>query len=400
MVLQLHGIAGQIRSKVDDVLNNVKKGVSSTPLDPDDLDTSSCSPEEVQPNDSERGSKLIDSVVSTLFAACTGNNCPPNDEELVESLHKKRPTKLGKKARMALHTLQHSSSRDECHYAQFYEDDHGLAARAVLMARKRETRERNIHRQKLKELHQNAIFEAQPEMTRGNKNNNTNSLNRSNIFDDSASALSYSFDDGISALTIEFTLEEMAKAELILQRERENSRPKGFESIKENLPPSPASTVGTSDSSGDAAQSPLSERVDLKNKQPYPVQMARPRSLRSSPSSSQSDFMEWKNQDAKYWTQVVENENNVVESTESVSIKLIYYYLQNVTFSHNMRSHVTTYTPQKITSPSNDKHPHDTSVDAVSLSAKKKSRKPRTPKLFNRRKKKYLNVTNEEEHEI
>ena len=85
MVL-LQGIAGQIRSKVDDVLSNVKKGVSSTPLDPDDQGTSSCSPKEMQPNDSERASKLIDSVMSTLFSACTGNNCPTNDETLVESL--------------------------------------------------------------------------------------------------------------------------------------------------------------------------------------------------------------------------------------------------------------------------------------------------------------------------
>lgn len=386
-------------------MSNVKKGVSSTPLDPDDQGTSSCSPKEMQPNDSERASKLIDSVMSTLFSACTGNNCPTNDETLVESLQKKRPTKLGKKARSALHTLQHSSSRDECHYAQFYEDDHGVAARAVLLARKRETRERSLHRQKLQELHENARVEAQSEVLRGSNNispqhrekihvdgnpyrlsevGNGNPLNQSNVSEDSESALSYNYDDGISAISAH-TLEEMAKAELILQRKRGIPQEQGFDialdSTKDSLPPSPASTVESSNASEDAAHIQdsvgLEEKggkedtstSDSKSAQRYPVQMARPkshRSMMSTGTSSQSEYMEWKNHDAKYWTQVVEDDNGEVESES------------------------------KITSPLDDQHPHDT-MSTLSSQKKKKGRKPRTPKIFSRRKKNYLTVN---EHEI
>lgn len=408
MVSQLKNIAVQIRSKVDDVITSVKKNASSTPLDPDEQGTSSCSPEGAQPNDSERASRLIDSVMTTLFAACTGNNCPTNDEEmLVEAMQKKQkqPTKLGKKARNALRTLQNSSSRDECHYAQFYEDDHGMAARAVLMARKREDRERSQQRLKLKELHQMARAEAVSQGARNSNRKNKvpqqhlekvqvdgdpyrlcevgNGLNRSAASDDSASALSYNYDDGISAISAN-TLEEMAKAEILLQRKRGIPKEQGFEFVKtdeDNLPPSPASTVESSNASNDVSRTkiepPESEKVVRKYKndiENYPVQMARPRSHRSvatTGSSSQSEFMEWKDQDDKYWARVVEGEEDAT----------------NQQF-------------QNITSPQKEQHPHDTSVlSTVSISStqrKKKGRKTRTPKIFTRRKKNYWNeISNE-----
>lgn len=332
MVLQLQGIAGQIRSRVDSVLNNVKKSASSTPLDPDDR-----TPEEMQPNDSERTSKIIDSVMSTLFAACTGNNCPTDEATLVDSLQKKQPTKLGEKARNALHTLQHSSSRDECHYAQFYDDDqYRVAAKAVLLARERESRERSVHRQKLHDLRRDARAEAQHKISSQHRENGnpyrlSDVLNHTHLSEDSESALSYNFDDGISAISAH-TLEEMAKAELILQRKRGILQNERFDTAlgptKGSLPPSPTSTVDSSNASFEEdgqLQGPVHSQEDVVQKEKsdedpktnYPVQMARPRSNRStdlSATSSNSEFMEWQNHDSKYWSQVAEKDIHEAEN--------------------------------------------------------------------------------------
>jgi hypothetical protein len=54
----------------------------------------------------------------------------------------------------------------------------------------------------------------------------------------------------------------------------------------------------------------------------YPVQMARARSQMSggsTESSTQSDHSEWKNQDAKYWMQVADEDTNATKRDGPVS---------------------------------------------------------------------------------
>ncbi len=332
-------IAGQIRSKVDEAITTIKEKASSTPIDPNDEDvlhldyaedgddfhargrhgtnhftsnyqydpnnttigTSSCSPESAHPNDSNRTAEIIDSVITTLFGVCTGTSpggaggglgCPnmhvsDNDKnQIMESMQKRNSsTKLGKKTSRALNSLRYSCSgankkglahdKDEAFYAQFYQDDHGQAAREFLAARERERQEGQMHRQHLQSLQKSARVEAQLRSTTNHhaRLNSTNTLMAGNGKDgvnnmntaqqhkerirvgkngyrlcgvnangglnpnasgtsyddgDSAAGMSYNYDDGISALSAH-TLEEMAKAEMILQRRRGIPQEQGFD---------------------------------------------------------------------------------------------------------------------------------------------------------------------------
>lgn len=415
---QLRDIAGQIKSKVQTAISQIKKNTSSTPLDPhgQDLDQGSSSSfaQDSSPNQDNR---ILSTVFQTLFSACTGNKCP---EPATESLERRTSTKLGKKARNALQNLQQTSSRDECHYAQYYEDDHGRAARAVLMTRQREEKQR-YEQQKEKMKHMNRKsreepkgrrFNMNPSQTQGKIDSNTfqhgenirvggypyrlcevrNILNRSATSEDTESALSYNYDDGISAISAH-TLEEMAKAEMILQRKIGVPREEGFDialdsttenddSFGKDLPPSPTSTEDSSSTVDEVAR--IQDVVDEQlarhykhneNYHLYPVQMARPRSHRSTEStesSTRSDHSEWKKQDSKYWMQVVQEEQQSARDEPSI-------------------------TPKK------ERHPHDTSFLAThslsSSSSKKKRGRRRTPKLFGRRKK-YLECEDDGEYEI
>jgi len=290
---------------------------------------------------------------------------------------------LGKKAKSALHNLQKTSSRDECFYAQFYEDDHGRAARAVLLAREREEKERGSQRRKMKEMHSKAREEAgmRFQMKGGDVVNKVSpqrmgsmkqqqqhrekirvggnpyrlcevgNMNRSTASEDSESGLSYNYDDGISAISAH-TLDEMAKADMILQRKIGIPREQGFDIALESTdgrtveecdaPPDLDSTAESSDASEHVAriqdivedhQSLCKPRVEKPSSSfdkvgeeedgpRYPVQMARPRSQMSggsTESSTQSDHSEWKNQDAKYWTQVADEDTNTTKRDGPVS---------------------------------------------------------------------------------
>jgi hypothetical protein len=155
-----------------------------------------------------------------------------------------------------------------------------------------------------------------------------NVLNRSATSEDSESALSYNYDDGISAISAH-TLEEMAKAEMILQRKIGMPREEGFDialdstendvAFGKDLPPSPTSTEDSSSTMDEVAriQDIVDEQLARNEKNEhchlYPVQMARPRSHRSTEStesSTRSDHSEWKKQDTKYWMQVVQEEQS------------------------------------------------------------------------------------------
>mmetsp|Transcript_5914 Transcript_5914/g.11175 ORF Transcript_5914/g.11175 Transcript_5914/m.11175 type:complete len:426 (-) Transcript_5914:191-1468(-) len=419
---QLRDIAGQIKSRVQIAITQIKKNTSSTPLDPHgrDLDQGS-SPSLAQDSNPNQDTRILSTVFQTLFSACTGNRCPEPPSETIE---RRTSSKLGKKARNALHNLQQTSSRDECHYAQFYEDDHGRAARAVLMTRQREEKQRNEQRQKMKHMNRNAVEEQAGKRFTMNQSGGQKSeyirnhgkttastfqqgenirvggypyrlcevrniLNRSATSEDSESALSYNYDDGISAISAH-TLEEMAKAEMIFQRKIGVPREEGFDialdstengvTFGKDLPPSPTSTEDSSSTMDDVAriQDIVDEQLERSYKKKddchlYPVQMARPRSHRSTEStesSTRSDHSEWKKQDTKYWMQVVQEEQY---ARDEPSI-----------------------TPKK------ERHPHDTSflaTHSLSSSSKKKRGRRRTPKLFGRRKK-YLECEDDGEYEI
>lgn len=399
---QLRDLAGTIKSKVHSAISQIKKNTSSTPLDPHSRDFDQKSSSSFAQESHSNHEKILSTVFQTLFSACTGNRCPEPPQETQE---RRKSTKLGQKARSALHSLQKTSSRDECHYAQFYQDDHGRAARAVLMTRQREERERNQQREKMKTLHmptgqdtggkglntppksgqKNSQYPQQHRMQQQGENIRVgghpyrlcevrNVLNRSAASEDSESALSYNYDDGISAISAH-TLEEMAKAEMILQRKIGIPREEGFDitldstendvAFGKDLPPSPTSTEDSNSTMDEFAtiQDIVDEQVknrDEKNHQLYPVQMARPRSQRSTgstESSTRSDHSEWKAQDRKYWMQVVQEEYNARD--------------------------------QPSITPKKERHPHDTSfLTARSLSSGKSKRgRRRTPKLFGRRKK-------------
>jgi hypothetical protein len=422
---QLKEIAGQIKAKVNVAITHIKKNTSSTPIDPNAHSTSQSSADS-----SPTEERTLSAVFQALFASCTGNNwndtdAPPpvnsnsnsksksnininTNNTNSRSNNNRHPTKLGKKAKSALHNLQqkNSGSRDECHYAQYYSDDHGKAARAVLMTRKREEQERLGQRQKLNEMHSKARQEAgmRFQMNGGdavkkspNKGKNTeqhrehirvggnhrlcevgNGLNRSSASEDSESALSYNYDDGISAISAH-TLDEMAKADMIFQKKIGIPKEEGFDVTLDSTgsgvasTPSLNSTADSSDASEDVAkiqdllEDHSAHKLDVKahpvggrgnksmypvqmargssgEKTMYPVQMARPRSQRSggsTESSTQSDHSEWKNQDAKYWMQVAEEDTNR-DGPVSERTSMLFYCFGIVFLCASVDSHVYT----------------------------------------------------------
>jgi len=411
---QLKDLAGQIKSKVNIAITHIKKNASSTPIDPDPKQTQtqrtlSKSSSSSTRESNEDTSRSFQHVFNTLFASCTGNfqsaaanntnnntssntnNNNNNLNTIASAANSRQPTKLGKKAKSALHNLQKSTSRDECFYAQFYEDDHGRAARAVLLTREREEKERVSQRRHMKEMHSKAREEAgmRFQMKGGDVVNKAkspqrmgsssmkqkqrqqqhrenirvggtpyrlcevgNGMNRSTS-EDSESGVSDNYDDGISAISAH-TLDEMAKAEMILQRKIGIPREEGFdisgaeidelEECDADAPPSLNSTAESSDASEDVARiqdiiedhqslrkahvvkpSSSFDKVGEEEDGPgprYPVQMARPRSQLSggsTESSTQSDHSEWKNQDAKYWSQVADEGTNTTKRDDPVS---------------------------------------------------------------------------------
>ena len=410
---QLKDLAGQIKSKVNIAITHIKQSTSSTPIDLTNhtqttttkrtLSKSSSSSTKENNEDTNR---TFSNVFNTLFASCTGNfqsaatnnntsninttnhnnNANANANANTSAANNRQPTKLGKKAKSALHNLQKTtSSRDECFYAQFYEDDHGRAARAVLLDREREEKERLSQRRNMKEMHSKSREEAgmrfqmkggdvvnkvssqrtgsmkQQQQQQQQKQHRENirvggnpyrlcevgNMNRSTASEDSESSLSYNYDDGISAISAH-TLDEMAKADMILQRKIGIPREQGFDIALESTveecdaPPDLDSTAESSDASEHVAriqdivedhqslnkpraQKPSSSFDKVGEEEDgtrYPVQMARARSQMSggsTESSTQSDHSEWKNQDAKYWMQVADEDTNATKRDGPVS---------------------------------------------------------------------------------
>lgn len=294
-MVQLKEIANQVRSQLDNTIIKLKKSARSKPIDPNnDQGGSSCSSEG---NESVHASRLLGSVMDTLFGACTGNkNSTTNEVHAFDTL---KPIKIGEKTNRALQSLHKSSSNDLKNAGSHVKHARGI----------------NQHKEKIH------IGNAPYRLCE------VSDVNRS-AFSEEGSEASCNFDDGISALSAH-TLEEMAKAEKILLKKQEARIPReeGFDICLEPSvfekdaegPPSPASTVESDDDHSPAQeternppeeQSISANANDIKT---YPIQMARPRRS-SSPDGSASTASEfsatWRKQEENYWAEVVKEDKD------------------------------------------------------------------------------------------
>lgn len=433
---QLKGIAGQIKSRINDAIVSIKTNVSSTPLDPNPLTSYSSSSQTPTPSHHEER-PLHKQVFNTLFAPCIGSGaCPQqngtdDNENIVRNIQnnlasssfnsltinpKRKPTKLGTKARNALQNLQKSSSNDECYYAQYYSDDHGRAAKAVLMTKRREEQEKATQRKKMHELQEQAKEEAvKYRMTSDEKTptkthrdsirvgryelSEVNGLNRSSASEDSESNISYNYDDGISAISAH-TLEEMAKAERILYKKHgippKEPKEQGFEitdSAENENPPSPTSTAGSSDASDDDVariEDLVEEQRKMRNDQSvetsFDRQISKQKGNLSHDSFATADM---KTPDNSF--------SNNVSSQRDGPVSCLHYCI----FCFNFNIYLSNGSHcSYIQSVTKTPHPHDTSFSTRSSSTfkSKKNKKSRTPKIF-RRRKKYMEF-DDDEYEI
>ncbi len=353
-MVQLNEVATQVKSRIGNVITKIKSHEQDRSSS---LSSSSASPNAAKPDTiNHQTAKVVDAVFNTLFGACTGgSSCTSRDDSQIVSETFQKKNILSKEQREQLQTLKQAGSNIESRYAQFYQDDHGRAARAVLMASEREEKEKINRRKHWQAINRQAKAEAvimTVEERRKNRrdfgskelpqhrehiqvNGNPVSLEEVNqeAEEESDSGYSYNYDDGISALSAH-TLEEMAKAEAILQRQSripKEPQEQGFDLSIENIvegPPSPTGTEGSNstqegnneDHSGDHIQRSTNshhreEAASPHREQKYPVQMARNQSNTGSSITyytSKSDFTSrWKTQEEQqYWTQVVDEEDN------------------------------------------------------------------------------------------
>lgn len=318
-MVQLKDIAIELRSKLDGAIMNLKKRSQSKPIDPDrDQAGSSCSP---NTNGSAQASRLLGSVMDTLFGACTGNKCTPTPEMGESDAIK--TIKLGAKTSRALQSLHKSSSNE---------------------SRERDDVRRNAN---VNNEPKNIPIQHKEKIRVGGAPYRLCEVSATNKYGtgEEESEVSFNFDDGISALSAH-TLEEMAKAEKILLKKRgyQVPREEGFDisleasvldENKADGPPSPASTVESDDvtPTRDAEErvGPLkknyAETSSYEPTKSYPVQMARSR-RESSPDgsvSTASDFSSaWRIQEQNYWLQVAEQgdqdeSRDVVSATSPLS---------------------------------------------------------------------------------
>lgn len=358
-MVQLNEVATHVKSRIETVITRIKSQEINDPST-----DSSSSPKATNPESlNHQTARVVDAVFNTLFGACNGASCnsTKDDCQLVSETFKKKNI-LTKEQRAQLQTLKTAGSNLESRYAQHYQDDHGRAARAVLMASEREEKEKMSRRKHWQMMNRQAKADAMNTtiQERRNRRNlgamqvpqhqermkvNGNPLSLAEVnqsFEErSEGGISYNFDDGISALSAH-TLEEMARTETMLQRKsRAEKEPQeqGFNvSIEKKNASNPPSPVGTDESSRslddgqDRHEYPLDEIREIKalpQGQKYPVQMARNQSntdsfLSNSMQTSGSEYTEtWKQRhdtrhEQRFWTQVgLENDNQTKESSQN-----------------------------------------------------------------------------------
>jgi hypothetical protein len=349
-MVQLNEVATQVKSRIETVITKIKNQDQDRTYA---TSTSSASPRTANPESlNHQTAKVVDAVFSTLFGACSGNTCNTNDDTHIVTEKFQKKTILNKEQRARLQTLKTSGSNIESRYAQYYQDDHGRAARAVLMASEREEKEKKSRRQQWQAMNRQAQAQAMVTSMEDRKRNrrrlgavqtaqhrehiqvNGNPLSLSevnqSVDEESESGASYNYDDGISALSAH-TLEEMAKIESSLQKQRSppmEPQEQGFDiSIDQiKISPGPPSPTGTEESGSTVDNEEEKYRqindiqenehsVSLHTRQKYPVQMARNQSntdsnVSSSFHTSKSEFTDiWKSNERQYWSQAVEDDS-------------------------------------------------------------------------------------------
>lgn len=262
---------------------------------------------------SARGAAVLN-VLNIVFGACTGASTEATSTNVVEEDEKAtlKKTVQNKKATKAKNnTLKISTSRDECHYAQYYDNDHGRAARATLVMRQNEDRKLNARRERSLQMYKEAGQEAEkyspvtsqetrksqigfsPTGQRSSNNNKPSQFGYANTMYKSERVSAYHnhtnlgspnnhpivqhqrryqnneptmihhvltpdkgcpFDDDISAISAH-TLEEMMKSETVSELARQSEK---FEGL---LPPSPAKTE-SSESADDQNGTPKDDIRD------------------------------------------------------------------------------------------------------------------------------------------
>ena len=347
-MVQLIEVASQLKSRLETVLTKLK----STENDRS-TSTSSASPTAANPESlNNQTARVVESVFNTLFGACNGTNCASKDDSQNITASFRKKSILTKAQRTQLQTLKTSGSNLESRYAQHYQDDHGRAARAVLMASEREEHEQMSRRKQWQNMNREATAEAQEssvlnrrktrrnigsgQPTKQHKKHlermkvNGNGLSLTEVEqsfeEESESGVSVNFDDGISALSAH-TLEEMAKAEVLLLRQQRLSKEpqeQGFDISIDNSsisgPPSPTST-DNSDSTGEMdgdehTGKPQTMLLDVPRPQ-YPTQMARNRPQMESDlsstmqtSTSPSELADtWPSYHPQPWKQMSKNDS-------------------------------------------------------------------------------------------
>lgn len=352
----LREIATSIRTKFDDTIETIRSMGSdfSSNIDGEQGESqgssrfnrlrkravqslgTSCSPEAAAPDEGPKAARVIDSVIGALFGDCYGsNNCSgvmsqEKEKEFMSKMYHRSFISNRQKSQhhkdigqtpimrsnkgLPVRSIGSASSRDECHYAQHYEDYHAQAAKAVILAREREERERGIYRKRMEDLKCKAEDEAErsamkhhrisnkedksstplerwdqhednknrqdQEVTPHKNHTSARPQHRENIkvggnpyrlYEVSRSlssqyavedhdAASYNFDDGISALSAH-TLEEMAKQDVhLLRRIQSIPQEQGFDIVARptspvkdlSKPDEPPSPIATDESSRDS----------------------------------------------------------------------------------------------------------------------------------------------------
>lgn len=334
---QLHEIVQSIRHKVEDTIQLIRTRTNDLSTSDGDYTQgdsqesssysklhrlrqiavnslgSSCSPEARSPDEGSRTAKAVDSFMGTLFGDCYGsdhtgtNHCPGpmssfSEKEFVMKMQNRHDfsntsstkrksrsknnddgTPIIRSQGLPVRTINPVSSSDECQYAQYYNDDHAKAAKAVIQAREREERERGIYRKRMEHIKAEAEADShrlRSEIIQDDMNNHSKlssltekkqfthrdfthlerndtihhpplprkAQHRENIkvagdpyrlyevthsfSNQQGDDKSYNYDDGISALSAH-TLEEMAKENVYLLRRNQSMTPEeqGFDIV-------------------------------------------------------------------------------------------------------------------------------------------------------------------------
>jgi len=242
----------------------------------------------------------------------------------------------------------------------------------------------------------------------------------------------YNYDDGISALSAH-TLEDMAKRDLILDRQRGEEgfdiaqdgndggddhhnlqgNPSMISSMEESLDREQERAADKNSTNMVTRSNPANQHEEQISKEDsigprrasYPVQMARNRSAvsnatgASSKQSSKSNFSDvWKRQEQQYWMQVVKEDGPVEFAVASKAAKKAALTTDEKKPKTTQSGRTSPQQQQQQQQQHQQQHPHETMhITARDVVPQKKKKKNRSKSIFGRRK---GYVTYEEEEDI